>query len=245
MILFENLELSCSFSSPCALTIGSFDGVHLGHQKILREMRKRVGNQGSVAVLTFSNHPSHVLPGRDPVPLIFSKELKIKALEEQGVDICYCIPFTENLSQQPYDVFLQEVRNNCPFDFLILGEGACLGYKRGGTPEKVALLGEKLGFSCIYIPKREVDEQAISSRAVRECILKGDLQKAHELLGRPFTIEGEVHSQRVFLSAPFCLPPDGEYPVKTNHHQSILSIQGKKLTLKPPVKDGKIFIDFI
>jgi len=198
------------------MTIGNFDGVHLGHQKILHRLRDKVGQDGSVCVFTFSNHPSHVLPGRDPAPLISSKELKLEMLEKSGVDIVYCIPFSLELAGMSYAEFLQTLKKNCPFDFLVLGEGACLGKKREGTPERVTELGKRLDFQAEYLTKMQDEGNAISSRKIRELILKGNLKEASLLLGRPFALTGKSKTQELTFPPYVCLPPDGEYLVTIN-----------------------------
>ncbi|MDN3505807.1 MAG: FAD synthetase family protein [Simkaniaceae bacterium] len=184
MIILEDFNENTSPSRPCAMTIGSFDGVHLGHQKILQRLRDMVGPKGSVAVFTFSNHPTHVLPGRDPVMLICSKKEKLEFLEKCGVDVVYCIPFTLEFAKMTYAEFLQTLMKNCPFDFLVLGEGACLGKKREGTPELVTDLGAKLGFQTEYLSKLQEGESVISSGSIRKAIKEGNFKQASVLLGR-------------------------------------------------------------
>lgn len=245
MITLEDLSATYSLPRPCALTIGSFDGVHLGHQGILQKLREKVGPRGSVCVLTFSNHPSQVLFGKKPAPLIFSKSLKLEALAECGVDVTFCIPFTLELAAKSYEVFLQELMESCPFDFLVLGEGACLGKKREGTPKKVTQLGEKMGFVTDYILKVEKHDFVISSGKIRELILNGNIPKASELLGHPFVIEGEVQSQYLFIAPNICLPPDGEYSVLfSNTKRETIHIQKHRIKMQSPVSNGKMRLTF-
>lgn len=185
MIIYDNLDQSALASVPCVLTIGNFDGVHLGHQRILKEMRAIAGPKGTVCVITFSNHPSSVLPGKTPVKLIQSNSLKLSYLEKYGADVVYNLEFTPELSHLRYDVFLGRIKGSCPFNYLILGEGDAFGYKREGTPEKVTLLGTDLHFEVLYLPKMKWKNEPISSRRIRKCIEQGHLSDATELLGHP------------------------------------------------------------
>lgn len=187
MEILQTLTPPRSFCPPCGLTIGSFDGVHLGHQQLLRYVRKKVGPQGSLCVLTFSNHPSHILPNREPLSLISSPEDKLHYLQSYGVDIVYLLPFTLELAQLSYEQFLHLVKDSYPFELLVLGEGATLGKKREGTSETIAALGKKLQFSVEYLPKYTVDGEIVSSGKIRECLQKGDLAKAKRLLGHPLS----------------------------------------------------------
>jgi len=168
---------------PLTLTIGNFDGVHLGHQKILAKLREQAGEKGCVSVITFPNHPSHVLPKSPPVPLILNPAKKLALLEKYGVDLVYLLEFTLDLAQLPYDEFIKKVRAVYPFDLLILGKGATLGKKREGTPEKLTALSEKLGFRLEYLTKAEIDGETISSGKIRAYLEEGNLTKAHTFLG--------------------------------------------------------------
>ena len=244
MITLEDLSATYSLPRPCALTIGSFDGVHLGHQRILQKLREKVGPMGTVCVLTFSNHPSQVLFGEKPAPLIFSKNLKLEALAECGVDVTLCIPFTQKLASKSYAVFLEELMTSCPFDFLVLGKGACLGEKKEGSPKKVTQLGKEMGFITQYIPKAEKDDFVISSGKIRELILSGNLTKASTLLGHPLMIEGEVQSQHLIIDPNICLPPDGEYTILVNNKKETIQIQDRRIVMQFPIANGKMHLAF-
>lgn len=244
MKILEDINASSSPSRSCALTIGSFDGVHLGHQKILEAMRERVGPEGTICACTFTNHPTHVLPGRNPVPLIFSKELKLLVLSKLGVDITYCIPFDKELAALSYEDFLRKMMKACPFDYLILGVGASIGRRREGTPDKLIQLGKTMGFACEFIEKKKVGEETISSNTIRKLIQGGNLARAAEFLGHPFMIECEIKDKEVSVSPLICLPPDGNYPVLIDQKKNILSLKDNLLTLQSSSKSGKATIVF-
>lgn len=248
MFTFEDLNTITSPSKPCALTIGNFDGVHLGHQQILKRMRAIVGRAGTVAVLTFSNHPSFILPGKTPIRLIFSKSLKLKYLEKFGVDIIYCLEFTPELSQMRYNAFIEAIRKSCPFDHLIFGEGDAFGYKREGTEEKMKPLSKELGFQLEYLPKLMSSGETISSARIRTCIQQGELAKATTLLGHPYVLEGTIDSGQLTLPPHLCLPPNGDYPVIVEHdsfqNKTIAHIETEKISLDFPMTQKKICVTF-
>ncbi|NGX45684.1 MAG: Riboflavin biosynthesis protein RibF [Chlamydiae bacterium] len=191
------------------LTIGNFDGVHRGHHLLIDSLRARVKEQGVVGALTFSNHPSYVLNHLPPSPLLCSKLHKIRLLQEAGVDTCFSIAFTEALAALSYREFLARIREAFPFDFLILGKGAAFGKKQEGNQEQILKLADEWGFEAIYLEKLE----GISSGLIRKTILEGALDVAAQMLGRPFSILGELKEGVLLFEEALCLPPKGSYPV--------------------------------
>jgi riboflavin kinase/FMN adenylyltransferase len=242
MMVIEDLNTIPSFSKPCALAIGNFDGVHLGHQRILHHMRSLVGPTGTLAILTFSNHPTYILPGKMPVKLITSKSLKLKCLSKFGADVTYCLEFNSEIAQMRYDDFIQLIRKSCPFDYLIFGEGDAFGYKREGTEEKMKPLAAQLGFKVEYLPKVKTTGDAISSGRIRSLIQSGDLQTVTKLLGHPFELEIE----NGHLSPHLCVPPNGNYPVSVEPSQTktIAHIENGKISLDFPMRNEKFSVLF-
>lgn len=205
-------------------------------------MRGLVGPAGTVVILTFSNHPTAILPGKIPVKLITPKPLKLKYLGKFGVDVVYCLEFTSELAQIRYDAFIHLIRKSCPFEYLIFGEGDAFGYKREGTEEKMKPLAEQLGFEVEYLPKVKINGEAISSGRIRSLIQGGDLKTAIKLLGHPFELEIEEG----FLSPNLCIPPNGDYTVLVEplQIQSIAHIENGKISLDSPMRGKKIPILF-
>lgn len=246
MIILDTIDLSHFSSKPCVLTIGNFDGVHLGHRRILDRMQALAGPKGTLCVVTFSNHPSSVLPGKSPTSLIQSNTLKLSYLEKYGVDVVYNLKFTPELSHIPYDAFLRSIKTQCPFDFLVLGAGDAFGYKREGTPDKVAALGNDMHFQVEYLPKLQNQSETVSSGRIRNCIQQGHLSKAVELLGHPYILEA-IDSKPV--SPDLCLPPDGDYKVTvvsdSMQKQAVAYLKNKKITLDVPLENKKFSLIFI
>jgi riboflavin kinase/FMN adenylyltransferase len=151
MIIVDEIAEIPKMPTPCGLTIGSFDGVHLGHQYLLKHLRSRVGPSGSIAVLTFRNHPSHVLTHRPQATPLCTLEEKIDLLEKAGVNLLILLSFTPTLAQLSYEQFLRSLHAHYPFSHLVLGKGASFGKNREGTESRITALGQSLGFQAEYL----------------------------------------------------------------------------------------------
>lgn len=210
---------------PVVLTIGNFDGVHRGHQKVLKALCEYGNRLGLPAnAITFSNHPATVLnPGSAPL-LLCTREHKEQLLKEAGIESLYMIPFTKELSEQTPEEFIDKLLSVMPFKALVLGSDATIGKGREGTQEVLSQLAKKFGFSLEYIADETIDGRRISSRGIRECIQKGSLEEASKMLGRPYSILGHVvrgggrgaqigfHTANITVDG-LCLPPLGVYAV--------------------------------
>ena len=177
----------------CALTIGSFDGVHLGHQALVRNM-VNTAREISIpsAVLTFYPHPSVVLHGRRPSFYITNPEEKAERLGDLGVDYVITQKFDRSLSQMRAKEFLQWVRDQLRVQMLWVGENFALGYKREGDIEFLRKVSKTLDFSLHVVPPVFVDGEIISSTRVREALRSGDVARVACYLGQPFTLKGVV-----------------------------------------------------
>lgn len=183
-----------------SLTIGVFDGVHLGHQHLFKVLAE---TGCPTQAITFSNHPFDILnPASAPMPLT-PLPLKQLFLSSYGIEETLVFPFTEELASQSYAEFL------APYEFahLVIGDDAAIGRGRLGTPEALRLLGLSRGFQVHVVPKLQDKGAPLSSSRIRSLIAAGDLREAERLLGRPYCFafrEDNIHS---------LLPPDGRYPV--------------------------------
>ena len=184
MLCVENFEdIPQNLAHPIAVTIGSYDGIHLGHQAIF----KRLNMLGKTSVVvTFSNHPSEVLNPDDPAKLIYPPEIKLQLLEKCHIDITVMLKFTLETSSNTYDQFLLKLRNHLPFDFLILGDDARLGKGRTGTPEAIRAFAKEHNFTVEYLSKITLENTPMSSKRIRSLLAKGDIKTASRLLGRPY-----------------------------------------------------------
>lgn len=178
MILVTNFEEIPPLPLPIALTIGTFDGVHKGHQHRLEELKK----YGTAVLLTFQNHPAEVLTSRPP-SLLTTFEEKLSLFKAYGVDCVLAFPFTRAFADQPYDRFLAELKQRLPFSTLLMGKGDRFGKNNEGDESRVKALEERLNFKAIYLEKISLNGKIISSTLIRDLLQKGEVEKASSLLG--------------------------------------------------------------
>lgn len=242
MLLITDLNDIPPLDKPCALTIGSFDGVHLGHQALLKHLK----GKGTLCVFTFSNHPSTLFNPDNPVDLICPPLQKVKLLHDYGVDLVILIPFTRSFANVDFDEFLRQLKSKLNFSWLALGVGAAFGKNRKGDEAAVRRLASQLDFNVDYLPKTIVKGLPVSSGRIRSCIAQGRFQDAQELLGRHYSLLGRLKDNGFHLPT-LSLPPDGVYPVRvlteaeeypgraliSNREKSLqLDLQNSKLSLQ-------------
>ncbi len=185
--------------SPHAFTIGTFDGVHRGHQALIQEL-KATGKP--TAVLTFAAHPLKTLtPGLEPL-LITPLPLKLTLLKEQGISLAIAMPFSSKLAKTSF----QQLLTNLPLSHLILGAGSTFGHKREGTEENVRAWGKEHNIPTEYMAKTI----PASSQKIREAITSGNLALAENLLGRPHLLYVPAYTAAISV-AGLAMPPDGNY----------------------------------
>lgn len=214
-----------SLNSPIALTIGNFDGLHLGHQKIMHALKELTHDQrGAKVVMSFSNHPIEILKPDLTVTKITSLEEKLELFKEFGIDIVVLLEFTPALQQLSYRQFLEEIRASIPFSYLVLGEGASFGKNQEGTEARVKALSKTMGFEVIYLEKALYNDMPISSKLIREYLKIGDVEYIKNLLGRYYSFYAPCHlaklqetgENRLKITFDFqnhCLIPSGHYIV--------------------------------
>jgi riboflavin kinase/FMN adenylyltransferase len=225
-----SLPSPSSHAAPCALTIGNFDGVHTGHQTLLKKT-VQLGQQEAQkpAVFSFSNHPSTILKPGQPVLSLCTLEHKLRLLEAAGIEQLFLIPFTKELSCLSAEQFLRNLHAGIHFSNLILGYDAQLGKDRQGDRIAVETLSRQIGFQVFYLPEHAIDGEPVSSTRIRRHIQKGELDKASKLLGRPYSIYARVkkgagrgkalgiHTANLSVEG-LCLPPLGVYAVQLVHN---------------------------
>ncbi len=175
------------------LTIGSFDGVHLGHQKLIRQLQDNAHLAGAQsAVLTFHPHPAVVLRGRIGAFYLSTLSEKIDDLDRLGVDIVVAHPFTRELSQSTAREFVSYLAEHLGFTQLWVGYDFALGKGREGNVPYLTQLGLELNYQVHVIEAVKVDGITVSSSQIRNLLKQGLVENASRLLGRPYRVEGEV-----------------------------------------------------
>ncbi|MCJ7545963.1 MAG: bifunctional riboflavin kinase/FAD synthetase [Deltaproteobacteria bacterium] len=181
------------FSSP-VVTIGNYDGLHLGHQAIIQRViglaRK---DKGQAVVLTFEPHPVKFFRPELQIPLITPYRKKMILLTQFGVDITINLPFTKDIARMSAEEFIREIvqRRIAPRR-IVVGFNFTFGKGRTGSPEELKKIGERLGFGVEIIPPFHLDGEVVSSTRIRELIARGDIKEANRMLGSDFFMFGKV-----------------------------------------------------
>ncbi|HEY3345153.1 MAG TPA: bifunctional riboflavin kinase/FAD synthetase [Anaerolineaceae bacterium] len=175
------------------LTIGSFDGVHRGHQQILKDMVQGAHNAGSMAaVLTFFPHPAAVLRGLNGPFYLTNPDEKAALVAERGADLLITLPFTRELANRSAQDFMADLERRLGLRQLWVGYNFTLGRNREGDVAMLTRLGEVLGYHLEVVQPITIDGDVVSSSMIRGLVAKGDVSRAGTLLGRPFSVPGEI-----------------------------------------------------
>jgi riboflavin kinase/FMN adenylyltransferase len=211
------------------VTVGNFDGVHLGHQAMLRDVARRAGELGAPAVVvTFEPHPLKVLhPERAP-RMIQTLRQKEEAIEACGIDALVLVPFTRDFSLTPAEDFIRELLvNRLAVREVHVGEHFTFGRERGGNLEVLRRIGDAAGFVVTGIADVADAAAAISSTRIRNALLEGSVASANALLGRAYAMDGLIaKGDRMGRKIGFPtmnLSPDNElYPKDGVYFTSVL-----------------------
>ena len=180
-------------SQSALLTIGVFDGVHLGHRHLLERLRETAARENAAsAVLTFTNHPRTVIRPGDCVQYITTVEDRLELLRREGVDLVLPLTFDVELSRLKADEFVDLLLERLNMGGLVMGSSFAMGHQRGGTPPVLAEMGRDKGFSTTVVEPASSQGEEVSSTAIRDAVSRGDVGRASRLLGRPFALRGVV-----------------------------------------------------
>ena len=179
---------------PTVLTIGTFDGVHLGHQKIIERVVTTARQEGLLAtIFTFFPHPRMVVQHDKSLKLIHTLEEKKQLLQQLGVDLLVVQPFNEAFAQLTAEEFVSTILvQHLNVKKVIIGYDHRFGRNRTANINDMRLFGEKYGFAVEEISVQEVDEVSVSSTKIREALNKGDVITAEHYLGTPYSLTGTV-----------------------------------------------------
>jgi riboflavin kinase/FMN adenylyltransferase len=194
MQVYHNLDDIPQFSG-LVLTQGTFDGVHLGHIKVLENVvQEAQQSELESMLLTFFPHPRLVLyPNDNPLRMLSSLDEKIRQVEACGIDHMLILPFTSAVaSLSPLDFVRGVLVNKLNVSTMIVGYDHRFGKNREGSFADLMQYGEMLDFRVKEIPAGEIDHIAVSSTRIRKALLSGDHAQANQLLGRPYTLSGKV-----------------------------------------------------
>jgi len=222
---------ACDPGEGSVVTIGAYDGVHLGHQTVIAEVRRRAAVAGlASAVVTFDRHPAAVVRPESAPRLLTDLEQKLELLSATGIDRCLVIAFDEARSQEPAEDFVRSVLVGClGARSVVVGEDFHFGHQRKGNVELLTEMGRQLGFEVDGVALVGASGQPApageraSSTAIRHALVQGDLPAAERMLGRHYEVRGIVaHGDKrgrelgfptanVSVPGDILLPADGIY----------------------------------
>jgi riboflavin kinase/FMN adenylyltransferase len=261
-IIREARELAAAPSKVC-VAIGVFDGVHLGHQQVIRQTITDARRHGAVSVaITFDRHPSAIVaPERTPL-LIYSLPQKLRVIGSLGVEAILLIRFDRAFSEQSGEAFIRALmRDFGHVHSICVGSNFTFGHKRTGNVALLKALGHELKFIVHGLAAVSLDGKVVSSTRIRETIRHGDLDGASQMLGRAYSVAGTVIKgdqlgrQLGYPTAnievtQLALPPNGVYAVQAQvngkAYEAVLNL-GYRPTLQnsePPLRAEAYLLDF-
>lgn len=192
-LLSSAAELQPGSRKVC-LAIGMFDGVHLGHQQVIRQaIADAEGQEGLSVVITFDRHPSTVVAPERVPPLIYTLSQKLRVVGSLGVSATWLLQFDESFSHKPGETFIRELaRDFGQIHSICVGSSFAFGYKRSGNVPLLQQLGAELGFVTHGLAALSLDGQVVSSTRIRDAIRAGHLDAATQMLGRSYSLCGKV-----------------------------------------------------
>lgn len=217
MVVVPGIEALTPALGRLFVVVGVFDGLHLGHQYLIRALRTAADERGArPAVITFDHHPDEVLTGKAP-PILCDPAERMTLLDAAGVEITVIQHFDVALRETPYDAFIGAIADRVELAGFLMTPESAFGFQRQGTPDVVAALGRTLGYHVVVVPPFVLAGDAVTSTAVRNAIAAGDLGRAQRLLGRAVSISGTITEiggvATVDFTLPVALPPPGRYRV--------------------------------
>ncbi|KYO65762.1 bifunctional riboflavin kinase/FAD synthetase [Thermovenabulum gondwanense] len=237
-----------------AVGLGNFDGVHLGHRRLITVLKEESRKRNLVStILTFDPHPSKILFPEKDFSLIDTLNKKISIIKSMGISLLVIAPFTYELSRLNWEEFVEEILlEKMKAKLIVVGYNFTFGYNGQGNVEKLSCIGKEKGFETIVIPPVKKEGEIVSSSKIRLYIKEGDMEKAQMLLGRPFSIEGRVikgkslgrklgfPTANIEIPEGIVLPSFGVYSVyiKINNDKIYEGIAN--IGINPTFMDGKI-----
>ncbi len=193
MKIFHGTE-NANILKPTVLTLGVFDGLHLGHQRIMQTVVERADAAGAAATaITFDPHPRAVLHPASAPPLLQTLDQRLANFEVLGIEQAIVIPFTSEFAAQPAENFLSEIiRDRLHAKEVYLGTGFAFGKDRGGNIDLLRKKSAELGFVADEVEEVQIRGQRISSSRIRQLLAEGRVNLARRMLGRPYGVEGVI-----------------------------------------------------
>jgi riboflavin kinase/FMN adenylyltransferase len=215
---------SISPDKDSMLTIGVFDGVHLGHRRLITELTGQAQQKDLLAgVVTFRQHPEDLLSPGKRLPFLTDIKTRTKLLKDAGVDFIVTLSFNKELAGLSAREFMAHLQQYLRMRGLVIGSDFALGKGREGDTGAIQQLGKEMGFSVTVVPPLKINGEIISSTALRKALAAGNINKIKELTGRPYSLHGKVvegagrgeglgfPTANMDVKSGQALPPDGVY----------------------------------
>lgn len=236
MLILESFNATQAIdASVCC--VGTFDGIHLGHQQLIRAAVGDARARSAQAVLiTFFPHPRVLLSGA-PGRYLTTQDEKAELIAALGVDVMLVHPFDQATLNTSADAFVDLMLKAFAMRALWLGPDFALGHRRQGDAAFLAERGRRRGFDVHVMPQLSLGDRPISSSRIREAVARGDLREAAQCLGRPYHLSGVAqNSAQICLDEQCWPPPPGRYPVRIEGQITAVDVTaGCALRLEQPV----------
>jgi len=242
------------------LSVGVFDGVHLGHKHLLSQLKKKAKELSMLSgIVTFRRHPMEILAPAATLPYLTSLDDKIRLIQAEGIDKVIALTFDKDLARLNARQFISLLQTHLHMRALVVGPDFALGHRREGDVESLRRIGEEKDFSVTIVPPLRIKNEVVSSTAIREALAAGDMPRVFRLTGRQYIIKGSVvpgTGQGRGLGFPtinlkidpgWAIPADGVYATMTHIddriYQSLTNIGsrptfgGKQRTLETYILD--------
>ncbi len=201
--IYRSLERASGQLGPCALSIGNFDGVHVGHRQILRRVVALAHEHGwKPSAMTFDPHPARVVAPQRVPRLLTTPEERAALMASEGVEQILILPFTPEVARLAPEEFVREVLvERLSVRAVLVGSNFRFGYRHAGDTRRLEELGQKYGFATDVVPAVQLRGRVISSSEIRRLLESGDVARACRMLARPHRLEGDVISGQGIGSA--------------------------------------------
>ena len=209
------------------LTIGVFDGVHLGHKFLISKLVSLAAKQNLLSgVVTFRQHPRELLSPKTKLLYLCSVKEREQLLKNEGIDFVVTLSFDKELAKLSARDFVSLLKKHVKMRGLVIGPDFALGKNREGNADALRSLGEEMGFSVTIVTPKVINGEVASSTAIRQALADGDMGKVMRLLGRPFSLPGKVTrgehrgtglgfpTVNLSIDAKMAIPPDGVYATR-------------------------------
>ncbi|MEN6479440.1 MAG: bifunctional riboflavin kinase/FAD synthetase [Anaerolineales bacterium] len=238
-----------------ALTIGSFDGLHIGHQHLIRQLVTQAHEHGWLAgALTFDPHPRKVLSPERRTALLSTPQERDTIFAALGLDVLIVLPFTREMADTSASAFVRELARCLHLVELWVGEGFALGKDRTGDSAALQRLADELGFRLNVVPPVMVDGQPVSSTRIRALVEAGRMREAAVLLGREYSLNSVVvpgvqrgrtlgfRTANLRIAAERAMPPNGVYAVRVQLGDECLPGVAN-LGIRPSFDAGEVLLE--